>query len=287
MPGATSDAGRGHHTSLDSYHPPQTGQPPANKVLPKHDLSAPLGAWGLGFISMSKLLICTRQEKKWKKKPGRPWLFPLQVWMFRPCDWDSLMIFSWPTVHARWPLLTRNLQGWIPTLPVLRASAWLTVVPSVSPTTPSFGRDCLRMNQGSMVLALAWRSCLLWSLEPMQGTERMLALHLSISSGYVYLPSLYAPTLCCTSQAKDQFCEALDDAISSIPSTDSLYMLGDFNARVGVDSETWPTCLGHIGISRINKNRHRPLQLCWHHSLCGPITFFQCKELQRISWRNI
>jgi hypothetical protein len=45
-PGVPSVGGRGHRASLDSYRPPQAGQPPANKVLSRHGLPAPLGAWG-------------------------------------------------------------------------------------------------------------------------------------------------------------------------------------------------------------------------------------------------
>ena len=34
--------------SLDSYRPPQAGQPPGRKVLSRHGLLSSLGAWGLG-----------------------------------------------------------------------------------------------------------------------------------------------------------------------------------------------------------------------------------------------
>jgi hypothetical protein len=45
-PGVSFDGGRGHRASLDSYRPPQAGQPPVSKVLSRHGLPAPLGAWG-------------------------------------------------------------------------------------------------------------------------------------------------------------------------------------------------------------------------------------------------
>ena len=43
-PGVASDGGRGHRAPLGSYRPPQSGQPPASKVLPRHGLLASLGA---------------------------------------------------------------------------------------------------------------------------------------------------------------------------------------------------------------------------------------------------
>ena len=64
-PGVTSVGGRGHRASLDSYRPPQAGQSPANKVLSRHGLPAPLGAWGLENL-LEKLAkkLRTRQKKE-------------------------------------------------------------------------------------------------------------------------------------------------------------------------------------------------------------------------------
>lgn len=83
---------------------------------------------------------------------------------------------------------------------------------------------------------------------PSSGTERILALHLSTSSGPANIISVYAPTLCSTSEEKDQFYETLDETISRIPSTEGLYLLGDFNARAsaGVVLLTWPLRDKHL-----------------------------------------
>jgi hypothetical protein len=53
--------------------------------------------------------------------------------------------------------------------------------------------------------------------------QRILTLRLSTTTaGFVNLLSIYAPTLCSTPEAKDQFCEALDKAISTILHTERL-----------------------------------------------------------------
>ena len=121
---------------------------------------------------------------------------------------------------------------------------------------------------------------------PTGGTERILALRLSTTAGFVNLLSIYAPTLCSTPEAKDQFYEALDEAISRIPSTEGLYLLGDFNARVGADFDTWPSCLGHHGVGRMNENGQRLLELCCHHRLCVTNTYFKSKDCHKVSWRH-
>uniref|UniRef100_A0A0B7ADM1 Uncharacterized protein n=1 Tax=Arion vulgaris TaxID=1028688 RepID=A0A0B7ADM1_9EUPU len=44
-PRVVFDGGRDHRVSLDSYRPPQAGQPPDNKVLSRHSSPASMGAW--------------------------------------------------------------------------------------------------------------------------------------------------------------------------------------------------------------------------------------------------
>ncbi|XP_071500369.1 craniofacial development protein 2-like [Diadema antillarum] len=89
-------------------------------------------------------------------------------------------------------------------------------------------------------VGLAVKNSLVFTIEPPTGgTERILTLRLSTTVGFINIFSIYAPTLCSTSATKDQFYEELDEMISRIPSTEGLYLLGDFNARVGADYNTW------------------------------------------------
>ena len=136
-------------------------------------------------------------------------------------------------------------------------------------------------------VGFAVRNTLVSSTEPpTTGTDRLLSLRLSTSSGPVNIFSVYAPTLHSTDEDKDQFYQALDEAISRISSTESLYLLGDFNARVGADQKAWPTCLGNFGRGKINENGQRLLELSCHHGLCVTNTYFKCKEIHQVSWRH-
>ena len=72
---------------------------------------------------------------------------------------------------------------------------------------------------------------------PADGSERSLTTRLSTNAEPVNPTSVYAPTLCSTPESKDQFYEELDAAISRIPKTEQIYLLGDFNAIVGADHE--------------------------------------------------
>ena len=60
------------HVSLDSYHPPQAGQPPVSKVLSHHGLLSSLGAWRLGEHPTSRLSTTTPGNNKRKMSKKRP-----------------------------------------------------------------------------------------------------------------------------------------------------------------------------------------------------------------------
>ena len=121
---------------------------------------------------------------------------------------------------------------------------------------------------------------------PVNGSARILTIRLSTRAGHANIMSVYAPTLCSTADSKDQFYEELDVAIGNIPKTKQLYILGDFNARVGADHEAWPTCLGHHGMGKMNENGQRLLELCCHHGLSITNTFFENKPCHKVSWRH-
>ena len=121
---------------------------------------------------------------------------------------------------------------------------------------------------------------------PTAGTERLLSLRLNTSSGPINLFSVYAPTLNSSAEAKDQFYSDLDKLIEKVPPSENLYLLGDFNARVGSEHSNWPSCIGHYGIGRINENGQRLLELCCNRNLCVTNTFFQNKPVHQVSWRH-
>lgn len=85
-------------------------------------------------------------------------------------------------------------------------------------------------------------------------SERLLTLLLNTTAGLLTLVSVYAPTLSATPDIKDVFYDQLTATISNIPNKEQLILLGDFNARVGADKGSWPSCLGKFGIGKMNDN---------------------------------
>ncbi|KAI8519655.1 hypothetical protein Bbelb_029120 [Branchiostoma belcheri] len=136
-------------------------------------------------------------------------------------------------------------------------------------------------------VGFAVRSSLLPMIEvPSGGTERLLRLRLNSTDGPVNLVSVYAPTLNSPVETKDKFYDELDELISQIPQTEGIYLLGDFNARVGAEHATWPACIGHHGVGKINENGQRLLELCSARNLCITNTYFSNKEKHRVSWMH-
>jgi len=121
---------------------------------------------------------------------------------------------------------------------------------------------------------------------PTDGTERILMLRLSSMQGPVNLVCVYAPTQQASAEVKDQFYESLDTVVNKIPETEHIYLLGDFNARVGADRDSWPNVLGHHGIGKMNENGQRLLELCSYRKLCVTNTYFQNKACHKVSWRH-
>ena len=79
------------------------------------------------------------------------------------------------------------------------------------------------------------------------------------------------------------FYSALEDAIRSVPKEEKLVILGDFNARVGREHDTWEA-LGRFGIGKMNSNGLHLLQLCTHFNLAITNTFFRQKQRHKVTW---
>ena len=68
-------------------------------------------------------------------------------------------------------------------------------------------------------------------------------------------------------ETKDAFYSQLDMVLNKIPKEELLVLMGELNARVGMDSESWPSCVGKFGIGKINDNG-QILELCTYHEIC-------------------
>ncbi|KAI4825265.1 hypothetical protein KUCAC02_020952, partial [Chaenocephalus aceratus] len=122
---------------------------------------------------------------------------------------------------------------------------------------------------------------------PVGISERLMSLRIPlVKNRFATLLSAYAPTLPSESEAKDSFYQSLDEALRRIPKNDKIFLLGDFNARVGQKSSIWSGVLGRHGVGQVNANGLRLLTLCSEHNLTITNTIFQQKAKYKTLWMH-
>ena len=121
---------------------------------------------------------------------------------------------------------------------------------------------------------------------PVGVCERIITVRMMSTAVPLNIICVYAPTLPSTDDVKDDFYDRLSAIVRAIPSSENLVVLGDFNARVGADHDSWPVCLGRHGVGRINSNGQRVLEFCCQQGLCVTNTFFAGKERHKVSWMH-
>jgi len=80
-------------------------------------------------------------------------------------------------------------------------------------------------------------------------------------AGYITVISAYSPTLLASDENKE-FYQQVNDLLSSIPAGHDMALLGDFNARIGADTDLWTSVIGRFGVGKIDENGQRLLELC-------------------------
>ncbi|CAE1294406.1 unnamed protein product [Acanthosepion pharaonis] len=84
------------------------------------------------------------------------------------------------------------------------------------------------------------------NLAPTAISERLMTVRLPIMRGrHITLISVYAPTLNSPDEDKAAFYTQLDHTIQRATANDKLIVLGEFNARVGMDHHLWEGVIGH------------------------------------------
>uniref|UniRef100_H2ZRY8 Endonuclease/exonuclease/phosphatase domain-containing protein n=1 Tax=Latimeria chalumnae TaxID=7897 RepID=H2ZRY8_LATCH len=98
--------------------------------------------------------------------------------------------------------------------------------------------------------------------------------------------STYAPTLAAEEEQKEQFYADLDEILTIILKEDKIILLGDFNARVGRDSNMWRGTIGKEGVGKANPNSILLLSKCVEHDLVITNTIFRQRDRYKTTWQH-
>ena len=113
----------------------------------------------------------------------------------------------------------------------------------------------------------------------------------SVGQQFVSIVSVYAPTHRAPAEVKKAFYDDLQAVINSVPSSDMLLVMGNFNARVGCVSNSesessWDGVQGMFGVDKIIESGESLLSFCTLNQLCVMNTMFEKKRIQQYTWHQ-
>ena len=122
---------------------------------------------------------------------------------------------------------------------------------------------------------------------PTGHSDRIISMRLPLGNKqHITLFSVYSPTLKADPADKNKFYCDLRSLVRNTPADDKVIILGDFNARVGRDSESWKGVLGKHGVGNCNDNGRLLLEFCTELQLIITNTIFQQKDSLKTTWMH-
>ncbi|VDP08377.1 unnamed protein product [Schistosoma margrebowiei] len=94
----------------------------------------------------------------------------------------------------------------------------------------------------------------------------------------------YAPTNDSNDDIKDQFYERLQSIIEKCPRKDLIILMGDLNAKVGIDNNGYQDIMGRHKLAERNENGERFASLYAFNKLVIGGTIFPHKRIHKATW---
>ena len=100
----------------------------------------------------------------------------------------------------------------------------------------------------------------------------------------ITVTQVYAPTNNTEEAEVEQFCEDLQDLLELTPKKDVIFIIGDWNAKVG--SQETPGVTGKFGLGVQNEAGQMVIKFCQENALIIANTLFQQCKRKLYTWTS-
>ena len=114
--------------------------------------------------------------------------------------------------------------------------------------------------------------------------DRMISVRLQGKPFDITVIQVYAPTSNAEETEVERFYEYLQDLLELTPKKDVLFILGDWNAKVG--SQETPGVTSKFGLGMQNEAGQRLMEFCQENALLIANTLFQQHERRLYTWTS-
>ena len=115
-------------------------------------------------------------------------------------------------------------------------------------------------------------------------SDRMISVRLQGKPFNITVIQVYAPTTNTEETEVEQFYEDLQDFLELTPPKDVLFIIGDWNAKVG--SQETPGVTGKFGLGMRNEAGQRLIEFCQENALVIANTVFQQHKKRLYTWTS-
>ena len=114
--------------------------------------------------------------------------------------------------------------------------------------------------------------------------DRMISVHFQGKSFNITVIQVYAPTNNAEEAEVEQFYEDPQNILELTPQKDVLFIIGDWNAKVG--SQGTPGVTGKFGLGMWNEAGQRLIEFCQENTLLIANTLFQQHKRRLYTWTS-
>ena len=114
--------------------------------------------------------------------------------------------------------------------------------------------------------------------------DKMISVHFQSEPFNVTVIQVYAPTSNTEEAEVELFYEELQDLLELTPKKDVLFIIGDWNAKVG--SQEIPGVTGKFGLGVQNEAEQRLIDFCQENALVTANTLFQQNKRRLYTWTS-